>query len=432
MSQVQKKPALAQIMEYMDEKPEMQDLFSFNETFQSIQFLKDIDGIEKGTILRDDHVTMIRWRLTQEYNATIQRNELEDALLMQAYKHKINPVKDYLEALKWDKKPRLDHWLKTYAGAQDNIYIREAGKICLTAAVARIYEPGIKYDNLLVIEGDQGSGKSRFVEALGGAWFLDMAVKESDKDIVDEMRGAWIIEISELAGFSKKEVDWLKAFLSRRTDRCRLSYGRRSQDFPRQSIFIGTMNPSGDNSYLKDDTGNRRFWPVQTGKMDVEGLTKARNQLFAEAKHLYHAGQKLYLEGVSLKIAEEEQTERNMVDPWNHTIRGELPRFVEVTMPQLLSLVGLRTEFHGISETIRIGRIMRKLGWKRIQRHTGERYYIRGKEDQNDNQEEVKTSEEDRPDGRIEDVGPEDGRGLFESEAGAGVAVAEEMPDFDN
>ena len=431
MSQVQKKPALAQIMEYMDQTPDMKDLFSFNETFQSIQFLKDIDGIKAGTILRDDHVTMIRWRLTQEHNATIQKQELEDALLMQAYRHKINPVRDYLDALTWDGTPRLEHWLKTYAGAQDNVYIKEAGKICLTAAVARIYEPGIKYDNLLVIEGDQGSGKSRFVEALGGAWFLDMAVKESDKDIVDEMRGAWIIEISELAGFSKKEVDWLKAFLSRRTDRCRLSYGRRSQDFPRQSIFIGTMNPSGDNSYLKDDTGNRRFWPVMTGRMDVEGLTKARDQLFAEAKALYHEKQKLYLDGVALQIAEEEQTERNMVDPWVHTIRAALPTYSEITMPQLLTMVGLRTEFHGIAETMRVGRIMRKLGWLKKQKHTGERVYIR-KEDFYDNKKEIKTSEEDRPDGRVEDVGPEDGRGLFESEAGAGVAVAEEMPDFDN
>jgi putative DNA primase/helicase len=429
-SHVQKVPPLTQIMNFMDNRPEYQDLFGFNETFQSVQFLKDYEDIKKGTILRDDHVVAIRWHLTKEENSHINTTELEQAIQNQAFKHKINPVRNYLDGLKWDGDFRLDTWLSKYAGVVQNEYIKEIGRICLLAAVGRVYEPGVKYDNLLVIEGEQGAGKSRFVEALGGEWFLDMAVKESDKDIVDEMRGAWIIEISELAGFSKKEVDWLKAFLSRRTDRCRLSYGRRSQDFPRQSIFIGTMNPSGDNTYLKDDTGNRRFWPITAGEIDVEGLKKARNQLFAEAVYEWKkGGVNLFLQGTPLEMAENEQTQRNMVDPWSYAVRRGTIGFTEIMMPELMNMVGLRTEFHGIAETMRLGRIMKNLGWIKKQKHTGERYYIRKEDLYADKKTSEGPGEVGQP-GRSEYIGEENSGGTGELAKSEIFTLAEEMPDF--
>ena len=272
-------PKLLQIVKKFQNDVDLKDLIAFNETFQNIQFLKDFDLCKKDSYLEDKHESFLLYYLTTKLNAKVSKAEMGDALNVISHRHILNPVKDWLNSIEplWDKVPRLGTWLHRYAGADFNEYTGTVGKIALTAAVARIYEPGIKFDSILILEGAQGTFKSTLVETLGGSWYLDMSLKDSDKDIIDELRGCWIVEMSELSGFNKKEVDWLKGFLSRKVDRCRLSYGRRSQDFPRQVVFIGTMNPSGDNSYLRDDTGNRRFWPVSCGKIDIAGLKLVKN-----------------------------------------------------------------------------------------------------------------------------------------------------------
>ena len=372
-------PKLLQIVKKFQNDVDLKDLIAFNETFQNIQFLKDFDLCKKNSYLEDKHESFLLYYLTTKLNAKVSKAEMGDALNVISHRHVLNPIKDWLIAIeqKWDKIPRLGTWLHKYAGAEFNEYTGTVGKIALTAAVARIFEPGIKFDSILILEGIQGSGKSTLVETLGGNWYLDMAMKENDKDIIDEMRGCWIVEMSELSGFNKKEVDWLKGFLSRKVDRCRLSYGRRSQDFPRQVIFIGTMNPSGDNTYFRDDTGNRRFWPVSCGKIDIPGLKFIREQLFSEAIYLYRQGLPLYLQGTALTAAENEQAKREQVDPWEIEVARLIEIKQETNTFEVLGMLGVPPAQRSHYEQVRIGRILKKLGWHRKQLGNGQRIYTR-------------------------------------------------------
>ena len=372
-------PILLELVKQFENNEKLKGLIGFNETYQNIQFLRTWDKCKEGTYLEDQHESFLLYFITQCLKRKIGKSDLGDAMTEISHRKIISPIKDWLNELKWDKVPRLVTWLHQYVGADFNEYTGNVGKIVLTAAVARIFEPGIKFDNLLILEGVQGSGKSTLVNTLGGDWYLDMTLKDSDKDIIDELRGCWIVELGELNGFNKKDVDWLKSFLSRKVDRCRLSYGRRSKDFPRQVIFIGTMNPSGDNTYFKDDTGNRRFWPVACHKIDINGFKLVRDQLFAEAVHWYRLGLPLYLTGKALQDAEEEQAKRELCDPWEEDIIRLVAQKPEVTTAQVLDMLSISKSQRTNWESIRVGKVLKKLGWHKHQDATGQRIYTREK-----------------------------------------------------
>jgi predicted P-loop ATPase len=193
------------------------------------------------------------------------------------------------------------------------------------------------------------------------------------------MRGKWIIEISEMAGFGKRENEWLKAFLSRGVDRVRLSYGYRSQDYPRQSILIGSMNPSGDNTYFRDDTGNARYWPIECSeRIDVDGISRDRDKLFAEAMYYFNHGQPLYLTGETFKMAEDEQGRRLQQDPWHHDIYQKVRHASEITASEILEKMGVPITQRDRYAQMRVGTVMKQLGWIKKQRSSGERYYVSG------------------------------------------------------
>lgn len=370
-------PTLMQIVKKFETDDALKDLLAFNVTFQNIQFLKDCGLCQKDTYLEDKHESFLLYNLTEKLNHKVSKTEMGDAMTVVSHRKILNPIKDWLDSLVWDGIPRIGTWLHRYAGAEFNEYTGAVGTITLTAAVARIYEPGIKFDSILILEGVQGSGKSTLVETLGGNWYLDMAIKDRDQDIIDELRGCWIVELSEMSGFNKKEVDWLKSFLSRKIDRCRLSYGRRSKDFPRQVIFIGTMNPSGDNAYMRDDTGNRRFWPVSCGTIDIPGFKLVREQLFAEAIVLYKQGHLLHLTGESLKAAEREQIKRELIDPWETDVIRFLRGKEEITTLDILEFLGIPRSQRCHFDQVRVGKILKKIGWKKYQNKFGERIYTR-------------------------------------------------------
>ena len=385
-------PILVQIVKQFEGTEDLINLIAFNETYQNIQFLKDWNKCRKDTYLEDEHESFLLYYLTQKLNKNVNKGQLGDAITEIAHRKIIRPVRDYLDTLKWDGTPRLGTWLYTYAGADQNEYTGQAGKIVLTAAVARIYEPGVKFDYLLILEGPQRTGKSTLVKAIGGKWYLDMALKDSDKEIIDELRGCWIVEMGELAGFNKKDIDWLKSFLSRQVDRCRLSYGRRSKDFSRQVVFIGTMNPSGDNTYFRDDTGNLRFWPVLCRDINIPRFILDRDQLFAEAKAVYFNLKKqkddgiltgdypFYLQDKAFKIAEEEQKQREIIDPWEMDVLRIITGKPEVTTMQVLSDIGVPVSQRGQYELTRIGKILKKFKWHKKQLADGTRIYTRNEE----------------------------------------------------
>jgi predicted P-loop ATPase len=242
-----------------------------------------------------------------------------EAVEVVARDHSFHPVVEYLETLTWDGISRLNGWLCRYLGAADTAYHCAVGPRWMIAAVARIFDPGCKADSVLILEGAQGIRKSSALSVLGGSWFADRLSDLGSKDAAMETRGVWIIEIAELDSMSRSEVGTTKAFISRTSDRFRPPYGKRLVNLPRQCVFAGTVNPEG--GYLKDATGARRFWPVACGSIDLVGLQRDRDQLWAEAGVLYRQGHPWWLETQELEaLATEQQAERYQGDAWDDMI----------------------------------------------------------------------------------------------------------------
>jgi putative DNA primase/helicase len=292
---------------------------------------------------------------------------------MLAINDRFNSLREYLDPLCWDECPRVERWLQTYANAEDTPYARAVGRALLVAAIARAYQPGIKYDTMVVLEGPQGVGKSTLLMILGtpnGApsFTAEGLPHSSEKDIVDAMRGRWIIEMCELDHMERREVNELKAFLSRTTDRVRLAYRSDTQNFPRQCVLVGTTNES---EYLRDATGNRRFLPVIIGQVDFAALDRDRDQLWAEAKSEWLVNQEpraLEIPGVLWGAASEEQEQRRIRDSWEDVmeeyvqgqlILGERDRFFG---HELLFEVGhLAPERATLRDTKRLGQIAQRV-----------------------------------------------------------------------
>ena len=246
--------------------------------------------------------------------AEFPRKVVDDQKLITAKKHKYHPIKEYLEALpEWDGTPRVDSLLIDYLGAEDNVYVRQATSTLLIAAVQRIYEPGCKMDSMLVLAGEPGIGKSTLISKLAGDWFTDSLSFEDMKDgktAGEKVQGRWIIEIPEMKGLKKIDVESVKKFLSSREDSYRPAYGRNRVDQKRQCVFFGTVNDL--NGYLKDPTGNRRFWPINVSGNGIykpwDMTEETRSQIWAEAFERYNTGERCGdLYGEALAIANNEQ-----------------------------------------------------------------------------------------------------------------------------
>jgi len=227
------------------------------------------------------------------YSGSVVKNALAEVV----YKNSFHPVKKYLEALKWDGEKRLERLFIDYLGAVDYFYTKEITKKMFTAAVKRIYEPGCKFDEMLVLVGPQGCGKSTILSKMGKQWFTDSIRKFDPKEAGEHLQGAWIVEIGELAAMKKTEIEEVKQFLSKVEDRYRVAYDRAVSDFPRKCIFFGTTN---NKNFLHDPTGNRRFWPLEVGintatKNIFKDLDTEIDQLWAEALHYYKQGESISL-----------------------------------------------------------------------------------------------------------------------------------------
>ncbi len=232
---------------------------------------------------------------------------------------RVHPVRDYLNGLTWDGVPRLATWAITYLGAGDTALNRAFGSRWMISAVARIMRPGAKVDHMLILEGPQGAKKSTALKVLAGdKWFTDELAEIGSKDAAQQMRGIWIIEIAELDAIGRAEVSRIKAFLTRTVDRYRPPYGRYVVEVPRECVFAGSVNP---DSYLRDETGNRRFWPVRCGSIDLDALRRDRDQLWAEAVVRFRDGAIWWLDDPALIAdATAEQDARYQSDAWDPLI----------------------------------------------------------------------------------------------------------------
>lgn len=275
----------------------------------------------------DEDDAGVRYFLEQKYNLT-GAGKIADAVSMVYQKHKIHPVRDYLNSLTWDGAERVETLLTDYLGAEDNIYTRAVIRTHLVAAVARVMRPGCKYDTMLTLTGPQGIGKSTFIRYLGKDWFNDSLDTVKGKDAYEQLQGSWIIEMGELTATKKADIEATKLFLSKTEDIYRVAYGRRTARFPRQCVFWGTSN---DKHFLRDKTGDRRYWPVDCGvilsaKSVFEDLKKEVDQIWAEAVALYNKGHKLYLEGSEADEALKQQREHAEDSPKTGLILEYLDR----------------------------------------------------------------------------------------------------------
>lgn len=244
-----------------------------------------------------------------------------------------HPIRDYLSALpEWDQTPRIETLLIDYLGAPDNRYVRAVTRKTLCAAVKRVLQPGVKFDTMLVLNGPQGVGKSTLIAKLGGEWFNDsLSLNDTkDKTAAEKLQGFWIMEIGELAGLRKAEVETLRSFLSRQNDIYRASFGKRATPHLRQCVFFGTTNE--ESGYLRDTTGNRRFWPVKTpgnGYKHSWQLTQREiDQIWAEALFYVQQGEKIHLDSEIDALAKEEQREAMETDEREGLVREYLDKLL--------------------------------------------------------------------------------------------------------
>lgn len=264
------------------------------------------------------------------YNLT-GREKLDNGLLIVSSQNRINDVKEYLTGLKWDGVKRLDTLLIDYLGAEDNPYTRAVIRKSLCAAVARAVIGGVKYDYMPIFTGPQGIGKSTFLAILGRDWFSDSLTTFEGKEAAELIQGTWLNEIGELTAMTKQETSAVKQFLSKTHDIYRAAYGRQTNKYPRRCVFFGTSN---DSEFLKDATGNRRFWPVDVGvhkptKSIWEDLSGEVDQIWAEAYCYWMLGEPLYLSKEVEALAEEQQESHRE----SHAKEGIIREFLDKKIP---------------------------------------------------------------------------------------------------
>lgn len=318
-----------------------------------------------------DDVRVTLW-LADVYGLCVKSATVLEAVNAVAHDNAFHPVRQFLDGLAWDGTPRLEQWLQNHLGVADSEYARRVGKRWMVSAVARVFSPGCKADSVLILEGLQGAGKSTSMAVLGGEWFMDTPFNLGDKDGYQAIRGKWIVELGELDAFNKAESTRAKQFFSASVDTYRESYGRRVLDVPRQCVFVGTTN---QDEYLKDDTGNRRYWPVTCTRVDIEGLRASREQLWAEAVAAYRAGDVWWVERDEAELFAAEQDKRYQADMWEEPIIHYLMHQHigdAVTGAHILEkALNIDPSHWGKPEQMRVGKIMHRLKWPRRRKGSG-------------------------------------------------------------
>jgi len=313
-----------------------------------------------------DHIAlMLRMKVHKAFRFDPSTGITIEALIQLCKENEFDPVADYLNGLTWDRTPRLDRWLVTYLGAEDNELNREFGCIVLVAGVRRVRRPGVKFDPIIVLEGPMGTEKSKAIETLAGIEnFSDQTILGArDREQHELLAGVWLFEIAELSNIRKTEVEHIKAFASRTHDRARPAYGRTRVDQPRRCILFATTN---DDRYLK--MADRRFWPVRTTTIDIGALKRDRDQLWAEAAQREREGASIVLDRKLWGTARVEQEAREEQDPWDDVLAetiGTVEQGEErVSSTDLLGLVlGINVGKQRDIDHKRLGRCMRRLGW---------------------------------------------------------------------
>ena len=317
-------------------------IFSNDTRLKKIFKLNDFDGkryvfenMPWRKIAKPEPVKNVDYSGTRNYLESLYgitgTLKIDDVLALEFEKNHYHPIREYLSSLEWDGTERVDRMLIDFFGAEDSLYTREATRKMLVGAVGRIFKPGIKFDLVVTLVGGQGCGKSTLIKKLGQQWFSDTFMTVHGKEALEQIQGAWLIEIAELSGFRKAEVESIKHFMSKQEDTFRPAYARESETYQRQCIFVATTNR---NDFLKDPTGNRRFLPI-----DLRPNLATRNiwkeldqieidQLWAEALEMFNCGEPLFMSEEANEIAKKEQNRHSEVDERKGLIESYLNRLL--------------------------------------------------------------------------------------------------------
>jgi predicted P-loop ATPase len=369
------KKTLYNLMQYMRNLPQLGKQIRHNELTGQVEWcgepLCDADYVDIQTMI-------------EQAGFQPSKTDIPAAVARTALFNKYHPVREYLDALKWDGTKRLDRFLHILFGADDTAYERAVGSRWMIGAVARVYQPGCKMDTMLVLEGPQGLKKSTALRTLFGApYFTEMVNELRDhKRFVEQIAGKWVVEFAELSALRKADVELVKAIITMQVDKTRPSYGRHTVEYLRQCVLAASVNPKAGQGYLTDSTGNRRFWPVACTAIDLPRLERKRDQLWAEAVSRFREGEQWWLTEEESKLAAREQDTRMQGDVWEDTIAQFLtPGFAYTSSQILTEAVKMPIERHDQRAKERVAAVMADLGWSQVVRKVrgddGERKSLR-------------------------------------------------------
>jgi putative DNA primase/helicase len=335
----------------------------------------DMDGYEERWT--DDHDRQLTVKFQQQLGLDKFKTSLvAEGRMHAAFMSKRNSLVDWLKSLKWDGVERLNTWLADCLGIERNPYTDAVSRNFAIAMIARAIWPGCKMDNMIILEAPMGVGKSTFLQTLGGMWYKSLIDELGDKPFLESIKGSWLVEIPDLAGFTRSQHSKVIASLTICTDEYRKSYGHMSEAHPRTCVFVAT---SEKDDYLVDMAGSRRYWPLRCTEVDLDALKSQREQVFAEAILRYEAHEPWWI----IPGALDEQHRRSVVDPWNDEALDEADHIWEraklssvqlfVTSDQLLARIGIDLKDRTQSHKNRIARIMNSNGW--IQKSNGRMRY---------------------------------------------------------
>ncbi len=361
------------VVTYLKHDPAWKGVLALNLLSKRITAIKDPPfKFDRGNGAQWKDTDTLQVKMWFERNTQLRpnTNTVFEAIDTVSALNAFDPMIDYFKSLKkHEGESIIDTWIIDFFGAEDTPFNRAVGAKWLISAVARAHDPGCKVDTVLVLEGDQGLKKSRVLGQLcpDPTWFADGFSDIGTKSLSEDLEGKWIIEMAELDGIRKHDINKVKAFISRAVENYRPAYGRYSRSSPRRCVFAGTVNPGG-SGYLTDETGNRRFWPVKCVKKAPELTAEMRDAMWAEARDRYRAGEKWHLEGDMEIHAKAATDERSVVDAWHDLVTAEIHEKNDTSFDELLGALGVEKKDRDQVKVKRVGRILRLAGWVKYQK----------------------------------------------------------------